>query len=81
MDRSDMLGDYELISDDDYYDMKVGETRTVSNRQESEGFTVLPILENVIKIEDNPGSCLRKVTSRPLNGSLQSPETSISSHR
>ena len=54
MDRSDMLGDYELVSDEDYYDMKTSDSRTISDRQEFQGFTVLPILENVIKNQDNP---------------------------
>ena len=54
MDRSDMLGDYELVSDDDYHDMEGSDSRTISDRQEFQGFTVLPILENVIKDQDNP---------------------------
>ena len=54
MDRSDILGDYELVSDDDYYDMMGSDTRTVSDRQQFQGFTVLPISENVIQNQDNP---------------------------
>ena len=54
MNRSDMLGDYELVSDDDYHDMEGSDSRTISDRQEFQGFTVLPILENVIKDQDNP---------------------------
>ena len=53
IDRSDVLGDYDLISDDDYYDMKVSETQTQVDTQEFEGFTVLPILENAIKDQDS----------------------------
>ena len=54
IDRSDVLGDYDLISDDDYYDMKVSETQTQVDTQEFEGFTVLPISGNVVKDQDHP---------------------------
>ena len=54
IDRSDVLGEYELISDEDYYDMKVSETQTLSDTEELQGFTVLPISENVAKDQDHP---------------------------
>ena len=54
IDRSDVLGDYELISDEDYYDMKVSETQTLSDTHGFQGFTVLPISENVVQDQDHP---------------------------
>ena len=54
IDRSDALADYDLISDEDYYDMKVSETQTLSDTRQFQGFTVLPILDNVAEDQDHP---------------------------